>query len=118
MHRKAAAAPAEELAAQSLGDSVLADEEPEQGVSGTETGTAAEPTRLRQLALQALVEHENQANVALTRVFANSLWPHYSSFVNSAFGVPKTELPQRPEIIQLREDILRQMKGLKVVFHQ
>ncbi len=69
----------------------------------------------RQLALQALVEHENQANVALTRVFANTLWPRYSAFVNSAFGVPKAELPRRPEIIQLREDILRQMKGLKVV---
>jgi len=69
----------------------------------------------RYVAFHALMEHETRDNVALTRVFANTTWPGYSAFVGRAFRIPKTELPQRPELALLREDLQRQMRGLNVV---
>ena len=69
----------------------------------------------RHLAFGALKEHEARANASLTQVFANTVWPRYFSFVDGASGTPKTELPQRPEVAQLRGDVLRQMKGSNVV---
>ena len=69
----------------------------------------------RCIARHALMEHETRDNVALTRVFANTTWPGYSAFVSRAFRIPKTELPQRPELALLREDLQRQMRGLNVV---
>ena len=69
----------------------------------------------RHVAFRALMEHESRNNVALTRVFANTTWPGYSVFVSGASRIPKTELPQHPEIARLREDLQRQMRGLNVV---
>lgn len=65
----------------------------------------------RHVAFHALMEHETRDNVALTRVFANTTWPGYSAFVSRASRIPKTELPQHPEIARLREDLQRQMRG-------
>lgn len=69
----------------------------------------------RYVTFQALMEHETRNNVALTRVFANTTWPAYSAFVSRASRIAKTELPQRPEIARLREDLQQQMRGINVV---
>jgi diguanylate cyclase (GGDEF)-like protein len=69
----------------------------------------------RHLATSALMTHETRASVALTKVFANSIWSRYALFVKNASGIPKAELPQRKEIAELRADVLRHMKGLNIV---
>jgi diguanylate cyclase (GGDEF)-like protein len=69
----------------------------------------------RHLATSALMTHETRASVALTKVFANSIWSRYALFVKNVSGIPKAELPQRKEIAELRADVLRHMKGLNIV---
>jgi diguanylate cyclase (GGDEF)-like protein len=69
----------------------------------------------RHFAVNALMAHETRASVAVTKVFANSVWPKYASFVKNAARIPKAELPQRKEIAELRADLLRHMKGLNIV---
>ena len=69
----------------------------------------------RYFAFRALENHETRGNIAITQVFASTLWPKYASFVKSASAIGKTELQQRPEVARLREDVLRQMAGLSVV---
>jgi diguanylate cyclase (GGDEF)-like protein len=69
----------------------------------------------RDLAFKALVEHQTRTNVALTQVFANTLWPRYVAFITGAHDVPRNQLAEYPETQWLREDVLRQMRGLNVV---
>jgi len=69
----------------------------------------------RHFALNALTDHQARGNVALARVFANTIWPKHAAYVQSASAIPKSELAQRPEAVLLRQDVLRQMKGLSVV---
>jgi len=69
----------------------------------------------RHFALNALTEHEARGNVALARVFANTIWPNHAAYVQSASAIPKAELARRPEAVLLRQDVLRQMTGLSVV---
>jgi diguanylate cyclase (GGDEF)-like protein len=69
----------------------------------------------RYFAFRALENHETRGNIAITQVFASTLWPKYASYVNSASVIGKAELQQRPEVARLREDVLRQMAGLSVV---
>ena len=69
----------------------------------------------RYTALQAIQDHESRSNVALTRVFANTIWPVHAEYIEKAWSYPRAELATRPEIAPLRHDVLRQMKGLNVV---
>ena len=69
----------------------------------------------RHFALSALTDHETRDNVALARVFANTIWPNHAAYVQGASEIPKAELAQRPEAVRLRQDVLRQMTGLAVV---
>lgn len=69
----------------------------------------------RYLVFHALLEHETRSNVALTQVFANTLWPRYASFITRARGLRREELIARPEIEQLRADVMQRMQGLNVV---
>lgn len=69
----------------------------------------------RYTAFNAIKEHESRNNVALTQVFANTIWPRHTLYISGASAFPKAELPQRPEIAPLRDDVLRQMKGVNVV---
>ena len=69
----------------------------------------------RHFALVALEEHETRDNINITQLFASTLWPSHAQYVKSASTLPVTELRTRPEVARLREDVLRQMKGLLVV---
>ena len=69
----------------------------------------------RHFAFHALEQHEMRGNIAITQIFANTLWPDHASYVKSASAIPKTELRQRPEVARLREDVQRQIAGLSVV---
>jgi diguanylate cyclase (GGDEF)-like protein len=69
----------------------------------------------RRLAFDALVETETRANVALTRAFANSIWPSYAAFVGAAGKIPPSELPKRDEIRRLDGELKLLAHGLDVV---
>jgi diguanylate cyclase (GGDEF)-like protein len=69
----------------------------------------------RRLAFDALVETETRANVALTRAFANSIWPSYAAFVGAAGKIPPSELPKRAEIRRLDGELKLLAHGLDVV---
>jgi diguanylate cyclase (GGDEF)-like protein len=69
----------------------------------------------RHFSINALMDHETRGNIALARVFANTIWPNHAAYVKGASAIPKAELAQSPEIDPLRRDVLRQMTGLNVV---
>ncbi|HLB13654.1 MAG TPA: EAL domain-containing protein [Burkholderiales bacterium] len=69
----------------------------------------------RRLAFDALVETETRSNVALTRTFANSIWPRYAGFVRYAGQIPPHDLRARAEIGDLQQDLRVLAKGLDVV---
>ena len=69
----------------------------------------------RRLAFDALVDTETRANVALTKAFANSIWPSYAAFVRDAAQLPRGELPRRDEILWLQRDLRLLATGLDVV---
>ena len=68
-----------------------------------------------QVALKDLVVFSENNNIALTRVFANSLWPQFAPFVTSARELSNDELRNHGEIAELRKAVLMQMKDLSVV---
>jgi len=69
----------------------------------------------KRLAFDALVETETRANVALTKAFANSIWPSYAAFAGEAGRIPAVELPARDEIRRLDRDLKLLARGLDVV---
>jgi diguanylate cyclase (GGDEF)-like protein len=69
----------------------------------------------RYTALNAIKTQEARNNVALTQVFANTIWPAYGSFIGNHSRLSRHDLMRRPEVMDLREDVLRQMNGLNVV---
>jgi len=69
----------------------------------------------RQLVFESLIEGEERSNVALTRSFANSIWPVHATFVLRASKVPPGELASRPEIRRIDRDLRSMMSGLTVV---
>ncbi|MDH5324333.1 MAG: EAL domain-containing protein [Gammaproteobacteria bacterium] len=61
----------------------------------------------RQLALDTLVSHQSNANVDLTRSFANSAWYRFSGFI---------ETPSSSDsLTQLHQMLVKLMKGTRVV---
>jgi diguanylate cyclase (GGDEF)-like protein len=69
----------------------------------------------RDFATEALEQHETHDNVAITRIFASTLWPQHAAYVTTAGKFSKEELRTNPKVAQIRADVLRQMKGLSVV---
>jgi diguanylate cyclase (GGDEF)-like protein len=69
----------------------------------------------RSFAFAALEQHETRDNINITQIFASTLWPSHAAYVKSASAIARSELQQRPEVAQIRADVLRQMKGLPVV---
>jgi diguanylate cyclase (GGDEF)-like protein len=66
-------------------------------------------------AFGALQKHETRDNVAITQIFASTLWPNHALYVKNASAIPKSELQKRPEVALIRKDVIRQMTGLTVV---
>jgi diguanylate cyclase (GGDEF)-like protein len=69
----------------------------------------------RFFAFEALEQHETQDNVAITRIFASTIWPKHSAYVKSSVALSREELQQHPEVERIRADVVRQMYGLSVV---
>ena len=69
----------------------------------------------RQLVFESLIEGETRSNVAVTQLFANSIWPNHAEFISRASEVPARELASRREIRRIDDDLRSMMKGLGVV---
>ena len=66
-------------------------------------------------AVRDLTEAEEIGNVALTQVFANSLWPRFQQFVTTASRLTLEELRSHPDLQELHRAVLEQMNGLPVI---
>ncbi|MFT7570369.1 MAG: hypothetical protein ACI9JL_001397 [Paracoccaceae bacterium] len=62
--------------------------------------------------LQTMAERNN---VALTKAFANAIWPRYAEFLNAAKSLETATLRDHPTTAQLRADTVKQMQGLAVL---
>ena len=69
----------------------------------------------RFFAFEALEQHETQDNVAITHIFAATIWPKHSAYVKSSAVLSREELQTHPEVERIRADVVRQMYGLSVV---
>ena len=69
----------------------------------------------RGLVVNALVDAETHANVALTKAFANATWLEHAAFVARAGALPREGLAARPEVARLDRDLRELTKGLSVV---
>jgi diguanylate cyclase (GGDEF)-like protein len=68
----------------------------------------------RGLLFDSLVESETQANIALTKTFANAIWPSHAAFVARAGSLDRATLAGRPEIAALDRDLRQLSDGLSV----
>src|SRR5688572_29054485 len=68
----------------------------------------------RGLLFDSMVESETHANVALTKTFANAIWPSHAPFVVRAGSFERATLAARPEIAALDRDLRRLSDGLSV----
>lgn len=66
-------------------------------------------------AVGALIELEESKSYALTRVFANTLWPAFRPHITMSGGMTAEQLRAHPETERLRQAILAQTEGLSVV---
>jgi diguanylate cyclase (GGDEF)-like protein len=69
----------------------------------------------RGLLADSMLESETHANVALTRTFANAIWPSHAAFVARAGALPRATLASREEVAALDRDLRRLSDGLSVV---
>ena len=69
----------------------------------------------RGLLFDSLVESETHASVALSKTFANAIWPSHARFVTRAGSLERATLAGREEIAALDRDLRRLADGLAVV---
>ena len=69
----------------------------------------------RGLLFDSLVESETHASVALSKTFANAIWPSHARFVTGAGSLDRGTLAGREEIAALDRDLRRLADGLSVV---
>ena len=69
----------------------------------------------RGLVFDAMVEAESHASVALTKTFANAVWPAHAEFVKRAATLDRATLAGQPEIASLEDELRRLTDGLPVV---
>src|SRR5688572_19812806 len=58
----------------------------------------------RHLATEALMEHQAQMNVAITKTFANTIWPKYAGFLSEAHQLSAHALADHSGTAELRAD--------------
>ncbi|MCD6042183.1 MAG: putative diguanylate cyclase/phosphodiesterase & domain, partial [Burkholderiales bacterium] len=69
----------------------------------------------RGLLFDSVVEAETHASVALTRTFANAIWPSHAPFVSHAGSLDAATLAGRAEVAALDRDLRLLSHGLQVV---
>jgi len=79
------------------------------------TATVVLATLHERLAERDLIEAQEQHHIALTRVAANTLWPHFSEFVRSAAALDNKALQSHPEIARLHQAVVQELAGTHVL---
>jgi diguanylate cyclase (GGDEF)-like protein len=69
----------------------------------------------RGVVFDAMIESESHASVALTKTFANAVWPAHAEFVQGAGSLEPAALVRRPELAALDRDLRQLSIGLAVV---
>jgi diguanylate cyclase (GGDEF)-like protein len=69
----------------------------------------------RGLLFDSMVESETHASVAITKTFANALWPAHAAFVKRAGSLERSTLAGRAELAALDRDLRQLSTGLSVV---
>ncbi len=69
----------------------------------------------RGLVFDALLESEEQSNVALTRTFTNAIWPAHAAFVRGARDIAPPALAGREEVRELGRALRALAAGTSVV---
>jgi diguanylate cyclase (GGDEF)-like protein len=69
----------------------------------------------RGLVFDSLVEGETRSNVALTKSFANAIWPAHAHFVTRAGALSPAELAASENIRYLSHDLRQLTQGLNIV---
>lgn len=72
-------------------------------------------TAHRNAGVDSLLKIQNEANVDLARAFSNSIWQKYVDFFERAYQIPTDKLTEQPELSDLKADLERQMRGVRVV---
>jgi len=69
----------------------------------------------RGMVFDSLKESETRSNVALTKAFANAIWPLHAGFISRAGGMAPRELTEAEEQRLIRHDLHELARGLGVV---
>ncbi len=69
----------------------------------------------RQVAEQELFEIQEGQNVELTQLFANSVWPNFTTFLASLSGQSGDAIRARPETLELRRAVIDLMHSVPVL---
>ena len=69
----------------------------------------------RQNEVAQLIEFAERQNVALAQSFANTIWPRFSSYVMSAPGLDKDDLPGRSETRAIEAAVKEVSAGLPIL---
>lgn len=69
----------------------------------------------RQVTVNQLVDHGQNANVALAGALANSIWPEFRTHVTSPWHTTAGELREHPMTALLHEAVTDQLRGLTIV---
>jgi len=78
-------------------------------------GAAGLTLLYRGLVFDALLESEEQSNVALTRTFTNAVWPAHAAFVRGARDIAPPALAGRKEVRELGRALRALAAGTNVV---
>jgi diguanylate cyclase (GGDEF)-like protein len=85
------------------------------GLAALVAGATALTLLYRGLVFDSLIEGEEHSNVALTRTFANAIWPAHAGFVQRARDIEPGALAGREEVRQLGRDLRMLAAGTNVV---
>ena len=69
----------------------------------------------RQVAVNALMDVQNEANADLTRAFADAIWDRYAPFFATAASLDRNALTAHQETMDLREELRLRTRGMRVV---
>lgn len=69
----------------------------------------------RHIAIENLIEQEEQSNLALTQIVANTLWQQYQGFLKNVESLPRSSILKHPLSAALHKDVAAMVHGLNVL---
>ena len=69
----------------------------------------------RQQFYQTLIKQQEQQNIAIAQLFANSIWYQHRAFLNSIVDLSYQEIVENPETLEIYQEIYQKAQGLSVV---